>query len=257
MIGVFDSGIGGLIVAKAIKKVLPNVPLIYLGDMARLPYGNKSKQTIIEYTIQCVDFLIKHGARVIVIGCNTASSVALPALRKKFSVPIFGVIDPAVDAAIAATKNKRIGVIATRATVSSGVYKKKLLAKTDALTVIEHATPLLVPLIEEGWGHSKPAMEIMTTYCAPLTKARIDTIILGCTHYPVVMKQIEKTIGKNTILISSADAVAHTIKKFVSDEKMYFRKKPSAFFVTDKTPYAEQLADRWMGAPIHLQLVHL
>lgn len=260
MIGIFDSGIGGLIVAKAVMKALPHEPIIYIGDMARLPYGNKSKAAIIEYTIECVGFLVSHGANVIVIGCNSASSVALLAVRKKFAVPIFGVIDPAVLAALNATKNNRIGVVGTRATIGSGIYKKKLLAKNKNVHVFENAAPLLVPLIEEEWGATKPAKEIIATYCAPLKKANVDTLILGCTHYPALMAEIQKAVGKNVHLISSADAVAHTLKSFLKRDTIGASRvtpKASRFYVTDRTPFAERVAKTWLQQPITLKLVHL
>lgn len=260
MIGVFDSGIGGLIVARAITKAFPREPLIYLGDMARLPYGNKSKEAIIEYSTQGVDFLVKNGADIIVIGCNTSSAVALPSLQKQFSVPVVGVIDPAVEEACASTKTKRVGVIGTRATIGSHIYEKKLKKCEKGVQVFETATPLLAPLIEEGWIGAPETKSVLEKYLKGFKAQKIDTLILGCTHYPALERQIAQVAGTGVRLISSATAVIAPLKKMIKADTMAARahkKVASRLFVTDRTPFAVSIAKKWLGKGAHLELTHL
>ncbi len=260
MIGIFDSGIGGLIVAAAIQKSFPNEPFIYLGDTARVPYGNKSKEAIIEYSTQGVEFLIKNGATIVVIGCNTSSAVALPSLRKRFSVPIVGVIDPAVATALKTTQHHRIGIIGTRATIGSHIYEKKLKAKNRKTKVFEVATPLLVPFIEEGWVDGSEVVSVLEVYLAPLKKQHVDTLILGCTHYPALERQIGEVMGTDVLLISSATAIIDPLKKLLKTDILpgqERQKNQSRLFVTDRTPFAVAIAQQWLGKNARLELTHL
>ena len=192
MIGIFDSGIGGLTVARAIEQVLPNRSLLYFGDTARTPYGTKSAQVITEYSLRNCEFLLKNGAELIVIGCNSASSVATERLRQEFDVPILEVISPAVKRAAEVTKSGKIGVIGTRATVQSGVYEHMLKASLPECKVFSVPCPLLVPLVEEGWTNRQETKMIIRRYLHPFKDKQIDTLILGCTHYPLLKELIGK-----------------------------------------------------------------
>ncbi|MDP3244127.1 MAG: glutamate racemase [bacterium] len=247
MIGIFDSGLGGLTVAREIIKKLPGQPIVYFGDTARTPYGNKGKKTIIKYAIEDAKFLLQQGADIIVIGCNTVSAVAAEVLREKFNLPIFDVIEPAVEAALRITKNNRIGVIGTRATIASGVYQKKLKIKNLKLKICEAACPLFVPLAEEGWVNSPEALAIAKKYLAPLKKAKVDTLILGCTHYPFLKPIIRRVMGGQVKLIDSAQAVADKLKDTYPKgqaKKNTFKHK---IFFSDLTPFASKVARAWLG----------
>ncbi|MFH1193822.1 MAG: glutamate racemase [bacterium] len=263
MIGIFDSGVGGLSVAKEIMKELPEYDLIYFGDTARAPYGNKSTDAIIKYALEDADFLIKRGAKIIVIACNTASALAYDVLRKSYpDLPIFEVITPAVEEALSATKKGRIGVIGTRATVQSGIYEKKLketptnlpLNKGEAgrgLFVESRACPLFVPLIEENWL-AKPEMKtIARKYLAHFKDCNIDTLILGCTHYPLIKDIIQERVGRRVWLIDSASAVAGQVKDFLEKNPEFAesltKTGKSEFYVSDLTEQCQGIANKWIG----------
>lgn len=212
MIGVFDSGIGGLTVVRALMDALPDEDIIYLGDTARTPYGNKSRDTIIRYSLNNTDFLVRHGADAVVIACNTASSFAYEAVRSKFQIPLFEVIGPGAQLAVQHSKKLRIGVIGTRATISSGIYEKKIKEIQDNAVVVMAPCPLLVPLVEEGWLNRPETAMIVRKYLAPLKTRQIDTLILGCTHYPVLRKLIQRKIGARVTLVDSAEAIAMQVQ---------------------------------------------
>ena len=214
MIGIFDSGLGGLTVARAIMEQLPGYDIIYLGDTARTPYGPKSPETVIRYAIQNTDFLLGRGAKIIVVACNTASSVATDPLGQQFDVPIFEVVTPAVELSINVSKKSSIGVIGTRATINSGVYERRIKERLSDAKVYSAACPLLVPLVEEGWMKKPETRMIVKKYLHPLKVRQIDTLILGCTHYPLLKKTIQHKIGKRVNIIDSSDAIAEKIKKF-------------------------------------------
>ncbi len=261
MIGIFDSGVGGMTVARAIEHVCPNYPLIYFGDIARTPYGSKSPETIIEYSRRNTDFLLSHGAKIIVIACNSAASTATKALQNHYSVPVLDVITPATVQAAAVTQNNRIGVIGTRATVRSGVYEQRIQAINGDCRVISRACPLLVPLVEEGWLNKRETKMILRRYLHPLRLQQIDTLVLGCTHYPLLSPLIQPRIGKRVKLIDSSVAVAHFVKDFLDQHpeiKEDLQQQPAAsrFFVSDSTGPVRQLADRIFGRSIHLENVH-
>lgn len=246
MIGIFDSGLGGLTVVKAIKKALPGQPIIYFGDTARTPYGNKGKEVIVKYAQEDAQFLLRQGADVIVIGCNTASAVAAEVLRKKFKTPIFDVIMPAVEAAVKTTKNGRIGVIGTRATIGSKIYEKKLRIKDGGLRIFSIACPLFVPLTEEGWLNKPETLQIAEKYLTPLKRAKVDTLILGCTHYPFLKSVIGRVMGKKVKLIDSAQAVAEKLKTVYRTDKRTDNTEYKIFF-SDLTPFALNLTKTWLG----------
>lgn len=212
MIGVFDSGIGGLTVVRALLDQLPGRDLIYLGDTARTPYGSKSRQTIEKYCLNNSQFLLRRGARIIVIACNTASSYAYDTVRRNFDVPVFEVIGPGSELAVKMSRTLRIGVIGTRATIASGVYEKRITAIASQAKVFTTPCPLLVPLVEEGWLEKPETTMIVRKYLAGLKAKKIDTLILGCTHYPVLRHLIQRKIGSRVKLVDSAEAVAMQVK---------------------------------------------
>ncbi len=261
MIGIFDSGVGGMTVARAIEHICPEYPLIYFGDIARTPYGSKSSETIIDYSRRNTDFLLQQGATLIVIACNSAASTAATALRDQYPVPVIDVIAPAAERAAAVTGNNRIGVIGTRATVRSGVYERGIQAINPAARVISQSCPLLVPLVEEGWLNRRETKMILRRYLHPLRQQQIDTLVLGCTHYPLLSKLIRARAGKRVKLVDSSIEVALHLQAFLEKnpairEKLLDKPSPSRFFVSDSTGPVRQLADRIFGRPINLERIH-
>jgi len=212
-IGIFDSGVGGLTVLKSIKKILPNEKLIYFGDTARNPYGPRSKSTIEKYSEDICNFLMEFDVKYIVIACNTASSLAIDYLQKQFSdTPIMGVIAPGVQAAIKSTKNDKIGVIGTVGTIQSGAYVKRLKKINNNIVSFSQSCPLFVPIIEEAWMEHKITPMVIEEYLVDIKNSDIDTLILGCTHYPIIKKQIQNFVGDNINLVDSADTTAISLK---------------------------------------------
>lgn len=219
-IGVFDSGIGGLTVVRELMEALPNEKIIYFGDTARVPYGNKSPETVLLYTKQIVEFLLSKGVKALLIACNTASAVALEQIRDKIPVPIIGVIKPGARAAAEVTKNGKIGVIATRATVASGLYEDFLLSINPGLRVYQTPCPLFVPLAEEGWFHDPVTEEITARYLKPLLSENIDSLVLGCTHYPLLKDVIGKVAGPSVTLVNPAYEAAKDMKRTLSAQDL-------------------------------------
>lgn len=215
-IGVFDSGIGGLTVVKRLSSVLPRESIVYFGDTARVPYGSKSNSTVIDYSIQDTNFLLHKNVKAVVVACNTASSIAIPALREKFTVPVIGVILPGADMAIKETKNGRIGVIGTRATISNQAYSKAIKDIDSKIEVFEKACPLFVPIAEEGWINHRATYEIAEEYLKELREQEIDTLVLGCTHYPILADVIQDVIGKDVKLIDSGIATAEIVRNEIN-----------------------------------------
>jgi glutamate racemase len=257
MIGIFDSGVGGMTVACAVETLLPDYQIIYYGDLARTPYGSKSPEAIIEYSIDNTEFLLEHGAKVIIIACNSAASVASDILRQRFTVPIFEVITPAVERAVASTISGNIGIIGTRATIRSGIYAQKIKQQAPEFRVFSKACPLLVPLVEEGWLAARETKMIVRKYLAPLKQKQIDTLVLGCTHYPLLKDIIQHRMGKNrTRLIDSSIEVALTLQKYLSEKpdflKTLQRGGKNTYFVSDITKAAVATAEKIFGRPIEL-----
>lgn len=245
-------------VVRAIERICPGYPLIYFGDIARTPYGSKSPETIRDYARQNTEFLIRQGASLIVIACNSVASTSLDDLQKRYNFPILDVISPAVERAAATSKNGRIGVIGTRATVKSGVYEQKIRRQRPESTVIIQACPLLVPLVEEGWLNKRETKMILRRYLHPLRNKQVDTLILGCTHYPLLKHLINPRIGRRTQLIDSsvevANSVSYYLKKHASlSRTLYNPKQKSRFFVSDLTETAEKLAAKIFDRPITLE----
>lgn len=255
MIGIFDSGIGGLTVVRELEKQLPRTPFIYLGDTARTPYGSKSPATIIRYALQDAEFLVDKGAALLVVACNTASSVAIPALRERFpSLPIIDVIEPAIKHALAVTQG-RIGVIGTRATVASGIYQARLQERHANATIFTQACPLLVPLVEENWLDRPITKAIVRTYLAPLKHKSIDTLILGCTHYPLLRSLIKHKVSQRMNLVDPAVETARAIQSALVAHPELAAKSDAAstFYLTDVTEQATLVAKRWLGHAVGFQ----
>ena len=249
-IGVFDSGLGGLTVAKAIKEKLPNENIVYLGDTARVPYGNKSTLLVTGYATQITNFLLGENAKLIVVACNTASALALPALQSEFLVPILGVIIPGSQAAVHATRNKHVGVIGTTATINSNAYTQALKGIESSIQITTQACPLFVPLVEEGWLNGPVPSEITASYLKSINVANVDTLILGCTHYPLLKPMIRDHVNDNTVLIDSAETVAKETATILLEKKMSAdgsNKGLLKCFVTDSPIQFESIAKRFLG----------
>ncbi len=244
-------------VARAVETLLPDLQIIYYGDLARTPYGNKSPETIIEYSIDNTEFLLSQGAQAIIIACNSAASVASETLRGKFNVPIFEVISPAVDRAVKTTQSGNIGVIGTRATIRSDIYAKKIKLESPDLKVFSQACPLLVPLVEEGWLTARETKMILRKYLTPLKQKQIDTLVLGCTHYPLLKDLIQHRAGKNRVrLIDSSIEVSLSLQAYL-DKNPDFCETPgpdseNKYFVSDITKAAVNTAEKIFGRHIDL-----
>ena len=259
MIGVFDSGIGGLTVVKALLDEVPGYDILYFGDTARTPYGSKSPDTVIKYALENTEFLLNQGAELIVVACNTASSVAFESIVAKYDVPVFEVITPAVELSIKNSRNLGIGIIGTRATINSGAYERKIKALKPAARIYSKACPLLVPLVEEGWFKKPETVMIVKKYLHSLKVRQIDTLVLGCTHYPLLKNIIQRKIGKTIFIADSSLAVAMEIKKFLAShlelEQKISKKGVTQFFVSDITPQFEKTAKMILKKDI--QLIHV
>jgi len=246
MIGIFDSGIGGLTVVKAFKEQLPGYDIIYFGDTARAPYGNKSSETVIRYALESIDFLLKKGAKLIVIACNAASGVVNKNVLEKFDIPIFEIITPAIAFSIQTSEKFRIGVIGTRAAVNSNIYEDKIKAIQPDAKVYSVACPLLTPLIEEGWLKKPETAMIIKKYLHPLKAKQIDTLILGCSHYPVLKQIIQRKIGKRVHVTDSSLTIARHVKIFLDAnpdiEHLMSKDGTSRFFVSDITDHLQKTA---------------
>jgi len=252
-IGVFDSGIGGLTVVKRFLSTLPNENIIYFGDTARVPYGSKSNSTVIEYSLRDAQFLINKNVKAIVVACNTASSVAIEEIRKAFDVPVIGMIGPGSKSAIQNTRNKKIGVIGTRATINNSAYAKRLKSYDSSLEIFEKACPLFVALAEEGWTHHEATFKIAEEYLAELRQKEIDTLILGCTHYPILTDVIQEVIGKDVALIDSGVASAEVVKEELRKNNLLSEsllKGTPAFYVSDIPVKFKEVAGLFLGQPV-------
>ena len=252
-IGIFDSGMGGLTVVRQIHRVLPREDLIYLGDTARVPYGTKSPGTVVRFACEDTQFLLQQGVKAVVVACNTVSAWALLTLEKKFPLPIFGVILPGVGAALEKTRNQRIGVIGTPATIRSKAYSNAILARCDTAQVFTRACPLLVPLVEEGWTNHRVTHPVLREYLGPMLRRRIDTLVLGCTHYPLLKSAIREVVADHLTLVDSAESCARFVRERLEHLQLLNKKRRRQGmiqpFVTDEVERFDDLAERFLGVP--------
>ncbi len=244
-IGIFDSGIGGLTVAKEIIRLLPNESIIYLGDTARVPYGTRDKKTITQFALELARFLLKQKVKVLVVACNTISATCLSQIQKISPVPVIGVIDATIQEALKVSRNQSIGVIGTRATVNSKIYERKLRIQNSKFRIRTQACPLFVPLAEEGFVNHPAAKLIADEYLKIYKNSKTDTLILGCTHYPILAKLIQKSVGKKVKLVDSAHPTAKALKKLLEQNNLLNNSgKPALkFYVTDAPERVYKIAN--------------
>lgn len=219
-IGVFDSGIGGLTVLKELMVSLPQESFVYFGDTARVPYGTRSKDTIIKYSFQCVRFLLSKDVKAIVIACNTSSAASLSSLKQKFDLPVIGVIEPGAVAAVGSSRNGRVGIIGTSATVNSGAHREAIKKIDDSRYIVSNPCPLFVPLVEEGWSNTQVASMVAEEYLKPLMEEKVDTVVMGCTHYPLLKGIVGSIMGPDVKLIDPAYETAREFKSILDQKGM-------------------------------------
>ena len=269
-IGIFDSGVGGLTVYKALHERLPNERFVYLGDTARVPYGTKSLATVERYAVENSKFLEAHGIKLLVVACNTASALALPAIRKAIKVPVIGVIEPGSRAAVEVAQGANIGVIATEATVQSHAYAKAIAAMGATRAVTERACPLFVPLAEEGWADTDVARTVARDYLHDFTETPPAALVLGCTHYPILRHVIGETVGHDVTLIDSGAATARDVESLLEESDLthedilgLYQERQLCddldhFYVTDAAERFAKVAERFLGsAPSILEAVEI
>ncbi len=253
-IGVFDSGLGGLTVLKEIVKLMPSESIVYFGDCGRIPYGTKSRETVIKYSLQDVRFLMTQDIKMVVIACNTASAMSYNMVVEKFDIPVVEVINPGAIAAVRETKNKKVGIIGTSATIRSGVYEKNINKLDSTIETFSKACPLFVQLVEEGWWENDIALRIAEEYLAPLREIGIDTLVLGCTHYPLLFNVISKVMGDSVKLVSSGAETARVVCDVIGknvcagDLEVHPNFK---FYTSDSIESFESLGSEFLGEKIH------
>jgi len=251
-IGVFDSGIGGLTVLHQIIETLPREKTVYLGDTARAPYGTKSVETVLRYSFENSEFLVEKGVKLVVVACNTSTAIALGQLSDRLKLPVIGVIEPGVRRALKSTKNKKVGVIGTEATIQSGAYTRALKAAQLDVEVYSRACPLFVPLVEEGWIDNAVVEMTVKAYLGSLRQSGIDTLILGCTHYPLLKKAIRKYLGSGVRLVDSAEETAKEVELVLKKNAMTRKagKGTHSFFVTDAPDRFIKVGRRFLGEKV-------
>lgn len=254
-IGIFDSGFGGLTVLSEIAKLLPKEDIIYFGDVARSPYGSKSKETIIKYALEISKFLFEQGVKLINIACNTASACSLDVLQERYSIPIIGVIQPGAEEAVKITKNCKIGVIGTEGTINNNVYNRVIKSLNKKIQVISQPCPLFVSLVEEGWVDTEVTHLIAKEYLSSLKENQIDVLILGCTHYPLLKDVIQRVMGENVSLIDSAVTVANKIKSILEEQNILSSKDSNGvikFYVSDEPTKFVRIGERFLEREIRV-----
>ena len=276
-IGIFDSGVGGLTVYRALHERLPSERYVYLGDTARVPYGTKSLSTVERYAIENARFLESRGMKLLVVACNTASALALPAVRRSVSVPVVGMIEPGAAAAVREAAGGRVGVIATESTVKSGAYSRAVASLAPELKVTERACPLFVSLAEEGWAESDVARAVAGEYLKELRENEVSAVVLGCTHYPILRRVIQETLGESVRLIDSGEAAAEVVESVIDKEGLrrtatqelrdlreagaharFLCDDLDHFYVTDAAERFAHVAERFLGAaPRRLEAVEV
>lgn len=272
-IGIFDSGVGGLTVYRALHERLPNERFVYLGDTARVPYGTKSLATVERYAIENSQFLAARGIKMLVVACNTASALALPKIRERIGIEVVGVIGPGARQAVEVTrKNERpkIGVIATEATVASRAYSEAIRRASGSAEIIETACPLFVPLAEENWTLQAETLSIAHKYLAEIIEKKVDALVLGCTHYPILREIIQQTVGEKVTLIDSGEATAEEVRRLLKDKNLANENSPNRtaerrlcddldhFYVTDAADRFARVAERFLGVkPAKLEAIEV
>lgn len=267
-IGVFDSGLGGLTVARQIRRLLPEEDILYLGDTARVPYGARSVRTIVRYSRNCARKLVERGVKMLVVACNTVSAVALDDLRAELDLPVLGVIEPGASAAVAASRTHRIGVLATAGTIASGAYPRAVASRSTRAEVVGRAAPLLVPLVEEGWVEGEVPTLAAERYVSPLAAHDVDVVVLGCTHYPVLRPTLEvvvaRVLGSAAQVVDSGEATATELAAFLAARAMQHPRTGSGvmgemkMMVTDRPQSFAEVASRFLGHPVdEVELVDL
>ncbi len=260
-IGFFDSGIGGLTVVRAVTRLMPNENIVYFGDTARVPYGSKSNETVIEYSLQAANFLLRKNIKLLVVACNTASSVALKELKRFLTIPVIGMIEPGAKMALQESRKRIVGVIGTRATINNQAYAHELKKLNPKVKVYEQACPLFVPLAEEGWLDHKVTEMIAKEYLSELKEKKIDSLILGCTHYPILADIIQKVVGKNVRLVDSGTPAAQLVEDYLNGRQLRNQSVhhgESEFYVSDVPVKFREVAERFLGKKItHLHKVEL
>lgn len=251
-IGMFDSGVGGLTVLREVERLLPHDTFIYFGDTARCPYGPKGDKTIIRYSIENGIFLIDLGIELLIVACHTASALALNKLKATFSIPVLGVIEPAIEEACLVTKNRHIGVIGTRATINSDIYQRSIRERLSNATIFAEACPLFVPIVEEQFANEEVVRSIIKEYLAPLKKKNIDTLILGCTHYPLLEMLIQEEMGQDVQLVNPAMSCAKAALQLKQEKLPCKRisKDAHQFFVSDDPSRFQAIGERFFGLPL-------
>jgi len=252
-IGVFDSGLGGLTVVKELMRQMPGEDVVYFGDTARVPYGTKSAESIVRFSKENVAVLLRHKVKMIVVACNSSSSHALGTLKKTYTLPILGVIEPGVKKAVAVTKKRTVGVIATPATINSGAYARQIRRSGRRIKVISQACPLFVPLVEEGWFNRAETISIAGEYLSGIRRAKADALILGCTHYPLLKQVLRKVMGPKVYLVDSAREVAQEARALLVKKGLARagkRKGKYLFLVSDEPKHFQKLARRFLGCPV-------
>ncbi len=254
-IGVFDSGVGGLTVLREIMEMMPYEDVIYFGDTARIPYGSKSEQTVKKFAYQCAKFLYDKGVKTIVIACNTASAVAIDYLKDRFDIPVIGVIEPGARGAVEATKNGRIGVIGTYATIGSSAYQNKIMEKMPEAEIVGIPCPLFVPIVEEGWEYSEVACLTARQYLAELMEHDVDSLVLGCTHYPILRHTIGQVLGERVRLVNPAFETAKELKETLRENNMTkndFVKAVYRYYVSDAPEKFRRIGGNFLKKEIEL-----
>ncbi|MBA4418644.1 MAG: glutamate racemase [Syntrophus sp. (in: bacteria)] len=251
-IGMFDSGIGGLTVLKEVRALLPQEHILYLGDTARVPYGNKSPQTITKYALESAIFLLTKGVKILVVACNTSSALALDVLQKKLPIPVLGVIDPGAREAVRNTAKKRVGIIGTKATIKSGAYEKTIMKYAPEVSVLSKPCPLFVPIVEEGLEKDMIAELIAKKYLEDFKKADIDALVMGCTHYPILEDVIRKVMGKKIAIINTGRETAKDVKETLEKRDILNPRGRGGcnFFVTDSPDTFKEIGSHFLGENI-------
>ena len=267
MIGIFDSGIGGLTILKGVFRALPEYQVLYLGDTARTPYGSRSPEVVYEFTKQGVEYLLQQGCQLVIVACNTMSAEALRRIQQEYlpsNYPdrkVLGVIRPMAEAAAEATKTGRIGVVGTRGTVQSGAYDRELQALRPGVKVFQQACPLLVPLVEEGMVNRPETLKILRNYVRPLKRQAIDTLILGCTHYPFLKKHFNRSVGKRIVVLDPTEIVVAKLKDYLARhpeiETKLEKNSHHRLLVTDVTDVLQRNTEKWLSRKVELEKVEL